>query len=381
MAAKVGDPPDREIKPEFKLKPISEALQPPPPMRWLLQDYLPPETLCMMFGASASGKSLIALDVSACIATGRSWNGLSTTQGGVVYLAGEGHYGIGKRLMAWAINHDCVEGLENAPMAISERGASLIDDNGMDDVIEAINEFEANFETPALIVIDTLNRNLGVGDENSARDMAKLVANLDFLRRNYSATILLVHHTGKKDGNSARGSSALRAAMDIELKVEEKSGERILSMTKMKDYPEVKNQAFQLKPVELPWAMEDGSYEKSVVLEHVGTVRRQPDNAPAENTRMAISALKAAIASHGVPAPWIDPADSTPFQVVADEHWRSAFFRAYAKAYPKNAKGSDRRAYNRAKKDLSVDKKLDDREGYFWLLNDAAKTSKPKETE
>ena len=126
MAAKVGDPPDREVKPDFTLTPVSELLKQPPPIHWLLQDYLPPESLCMMYGASASGKSLFAIDMSACIATGSAWKGRSTTQGGVVYPAGEGHYGMRKRLMAWAMSNDCVEELENARLLVIERRGDLV---------------------------------------------------------------------------------------------------------------------------------------------------------------------------------------------------------------------------------------------------------------
>src|SRR5690606_13091125 len=71
----------------------------------------------------------------------------------------------------------------------------------------------------SLIVIDTLARSIVGVDENSAKDMGGVIKHLDQLRRATGSTILLVHHTGKDASAGARGSSALRAAMDTELEV------------------------------------------------------------------------------------------------------------------------------------------------------------------
>jgi hypothetical protein len=94
----------------------------------------------------------------------------------------------------------------------------------------------ANFR-PDLIVVDTLVR-VAVGmDENSARDMGEIVAAAEALRRSFDASILLIHHT-RKDGNSERGSSALRGAADLMIECKWSSEfENIVTLTcsKMKD--------------------------------------------------------------------------------------------------------------------------------------------------
>ena len=358
---------ETQISQALGLTHISELLKRPPPLRWLLQAYFLPNSLCMMFGASASGKSLIALAVSACIALGRPWNGFNADKGGVVYLAGEGHYGIRRRLLAFAITHNCEEELKNASMMVSDKGASLITEAGLQDVTDAIDVFSEKHGNPVLIVIDTLNRNLGPGDENSAKDMAKLIEAMDTLRIYYKATVLLVHHTGKRNGDSARGSSALRAAMDTELKVEHNSNERRLSVTKMKDARIPEDLAFQLKEVELPWVDEDGNHEISVVLDCIGAPSPRPGKGLSKNSHISKVALISIIESNGSAASWSTP-DSAPLKVVTEDQWRKEFTESYSTANPGNSKDSVRKAFSRAKTDLMKLQIVEGRDGFYWLV-------------
>jgi hypothetical protein len=102
-----------------------ELLAEPEPLRWLIKDYLQQETLSLLFGDPASGKSLLALDWAASLATGLPWRGHQAAPSPVVYLAGEGHFGIKRRLLAWGLTHDALEQLKSAPLVVSSAGASL----------------------------------------------------------------------------------------------------------------------------------------------------------------------------------------------------------------------------------------------------------------
>ena len=70
----------------------------------------------------------------------------------------------------------------------------------------------------ALIIIDTLARH-HTGDENSATEMSSFIGNLDQLREEFNAAVVVVHHSGKDPSRGARGSSAFRAALDHEILV------------------------------------------------------------------------------------------------------------------------------------------------------------------
>ena len=85
---------------DFKLKAISDVVAIKPSNQWLIKSHLEVESIAMIFGAPACAKSFLAMDIAFCVAIGIDWNGNSTKQGGVIYLAGEGHNGISKRFKA-----------------------------------------------------------------------------------------------------------------------------------------------------------------------------------------------------------------------------------------------------------------------------------------
>jgi len=86
-----------------------------------------------------------------------------------------------------------------------------------------------------LVIIDTLARCMAGGDENSARDMGRLIQSADMIRDLTSAAVLLVHHTNKS-GESERGSTALRGAVDTLLSLKKsESGIITLTCEKQKD--------------------------------------------------------------------------------------------------------------------------------------------------
>ena len=110
-------------------------------------------------------------------------------------------------------------------------------------VCDAIDELIETHDTPpALIVVDTLARNFGGSDENSTSEMNSFVNNVnDFLRDRYKCVVMIVHHTGKGDKKSARGSSALKGAVDFEYRIERPEGSELfceMTNTKTKDAPE-----------------------------------------------------------------------------------------------------------------------------------------------
>ena len=92
-------------------------------------------------------------------------------------------------------------------------------------------------ENLKLIIFDTLARSIVGEDENSAEGMGKVVAEMDYLRRGYGCSTMVVHHTGLNNKNRARGSSVISAAMDTEIGIEKKPDSMVakLTCTKMKD--------------------------------------------------------------------------------------------------------------------------------------------------
>lgn len=101
--------------------------------------------------------------------------------------------------------------------------------------------------TPQLVILDTLARCFGPGDENSTQDMTRFVAACDEIRSRWRCAVLLIHHSGLSDKTRSRGSSALRAALDAEYRLERTDASLLLTATKMKD-------AEPPAPPSPPWA-------------------------------------------------------------------------------------------------------------------------------
>lgn len=206
---------------------FEELLNLPDPA-WLIEGVIP-EGLGVIYGGAGTFKSFIAKSMAGCVATGRPWHGRSVNPGYVVYIAGEGRAGLKARVRAWweVSGRPDMSRMRWLPEAINLRDRS---------VIQRLRTTIATLpERPKLIVVDTMARTLPGGDENSSKDVGEFVAAIDGLCR----TRLVVHHTGH-DPSRERGSSALRGAADLMLKIERdrKSPRVRLVCDKMKDAPE-----------------------------------------------------------------------------------------------------------------------------------------------
>lgn len=253
-----------EIKPPksngFGLVHIGDLLSDIRPTDWLIHGFFESDSMSLLFGDPAAGKSFVAIDLAACIATGKDWHGHKTKQGAVIYIAGEGMNGISKRFAAWSKHNET--DLQSAPLFISNRAAQLSDEGLAKHAADVVSSICSERDiTPALIVIDTLARNFGAADENSTRDMNAFISNVDsLLRIPYNACVLIVHHAGHGDKNRGRGSSALKGALDAEYSVVKHNRTSpiegdiqtiSLHSTKMKDAPPPQPKAFDLVAVQI----------------------------------------------------------------------------------------------------------------------------------
>ena len=220
------------------------------PISWLLEGYLETDALVVFFGLPSAGKSFIVLDIACCVATGTSFHGHAVQHGAVFIIAGEGHNGLARRSRAWS-QHNGVP-LEDADLYFSKGPTDLREMKNAAWVADAVQSLaDETGKTPTLIVIDTLARNFG-GDENSATDVGQFVLSVDtLLRRKWNTTVIIVHHSGKNAERGARGSSALKCAVDAEYEVKREEGKLIhVIPRKMKDAEEPPPLAFELATVQ-----------------------------------------------------------------------------------------------------------------------------------
>ncbi|WOD08099.1 helicase RepA family protein [Marinomonas sp. GJ51-6] len=230
------------------------------PNNWLIKGYLELDCLIIAYGAPANGKSFLAIDWAACIATGKDWHGQEVKQGAVYYVAGEGFNGLSKRQAAW-VKANGIQ-LSNAPLYTSNKAAILSELTQLQEIIAVIQGMiEETGDSPVLLIVDTLARCFS-GNENSAEDMGRFISHLDMIRTHFGCSVLVVHHSGKDTDKGARGSTALKGAVDTEYScslAETENGKIItVKNSKMKDADTPANKSFLLEAQKLDITDENG---------------------------------------------------------------------------------------------------------------------------
>ncbi|MEQ3730292.1 MAG: AAA family ATPase [Tateyamaria sp.] len=210
---------------------------------YLVKGWLDKGTLTVVFGQSNVGKSFFALDLAHHVSKGEAWGNRRVNKGNVLYIAAEGGSSFPNRVSAldepqfWVIA---------APVTFAGKAS---DAASMVEMIQHLASHTGRFD---LIVVDTLSRVMGDGDENTAPDIADLIKNLDVLRRGTGSNIMLIHHSGKDVARGGCGHSSLRAAVDNEIELtRDEFGLITAEVTKQRDGPTGYKFAYSLRQIEL----------------------------------------------------------------------------------------------------------------------------------
>jgi hypothetical protein len=211
----------------------------------LIDNVLDQGTVGLLYGKWGTGKSFIALDWGASVATARPWQGRRTEQRKVLYVAAEGAYGLKGRTNAWEVGWHTSIGDDD--LAILPQPVNLTNTAEVRNLAALIEWGGYGF-----IVLDTLARCMVGADENSAKDCGEVVDALHQLRQatpDGRGVVLGVHHTGK-DGKTFRGSSVFEAGADTVYAVKADCGQISLEREKRKDGPESDYHELMLEPLE-----------------------------------------------------------------------------------------------------------------------------------
>jgi len=261
------------------LIPADDFCAQPSPISWLVKRWIQSQALVMVHGPSGGGKTFVVLDWCLRMASGtEDWAGHKVRQGNVVYLAGEGHHGLRGRVAAWKHHHKAGK----LAMWLSKDGCDLNTPTGYLKVVEQVRMLK---DRPSVIVVDTLHRFLS-GDENSAQDAKTMLDACNALMQEFNCSVILVHHTGVSDEaqHRARGSSAWRGALDIEISiVPGKEGVPMqIVQRKSKDAELAETIHVELQQVAIPgWRDEDNQQVTSAVI-----VQTEAPTAPKKESKL-----------------------------------------------------------------------------------------------
>jgi hypothetical protein len=175
--------------------------------RWAVKGMVPDASLGMIFGASGTFKSFVALDYQLHRAWAMAWCGRRTVAGVPIFVAAEGGTGLIRRIKAWHLARgldwrECRLLVVVVPLLLMRQAQALA---------EAI---AAQGVQPCDIVIDTLSQTFD-GNENAADEVASYLRALRVhLVDRFACSVTVVHHSGHGATERPRGSSAIMANVD-----------------------------------------------------------------------------------------------------------------------------------------------------------------------
>lgn len=259
-----------------------------PPLRFVVQGVLPETGLAAIYGPPASGKTFLALDLAAHIASGEnSWFGRRVFKRPVVYLALEGGRGLKNRCAAWKQ----ANGETLSPDFLTVVDPLFLNDTRYVNALIAELVTRCGADCGAVIFIDTLSKAIPGADENSAQEIGNALHSAELIARSVNGLVVIVHHSGKDSQRGLRGSSVLEGNIDTTIKVsrDPARSHRSWSIGKMKDGPDDATGAFDLDVVPLG-KDEDGTDITSCAVRPIqvlGTLKRTEPRGKHQSTVLA----------------------------------------------------------------------------------------------
>ena len=154
----------------FETLSLDELVNMPAPT-WLIDGLIPQHGLVLLYGRPGEHKTFIAVDGSLRVAYGLDWHGRAVKRVGVLYIAGEGRFGIGQRIKGWRKKHR-LAGVD-APFKLLPVAVHMLDPANVEKLKRTIDQVreEVDFEI-GMVVIDTVSRAIPGQDENSQEAMS-----------------------------------------------------------------------------------------------------------------------------------------------------------------------------------------------------------------
>lgn len=288
-----------------------------PSKEWMIDQLVGPGDIGMVYGAPGCGKTFVVIDLIMAACTGNRW-AMRFDIGqplNVAYCAGEGVSGLPARFAAAAQHHgvtalDNFTFFRNVPQLYVDNQAAMAIT-----IDQFVREWQARQEQGQaqpldILVIDTLHTATTDADENSAKDMGKVLSACRVAAHALGCAVILVHHTNK-NGTAERGSSAMRGAFDFMVEVKrvgENGTKGLMHCAKLKDGEAWKDQTFDLtamgesvrvwwdEPSDNPTSRESGKQHQDIEA-IIGLLQGKPSvrytaKAIAENIGMAATSTQ-----------------------------------------------------------------------------------------
>ena len=246
------------------ITPSSILTETPQPPEWVIDRFLPRDTITILAGLEGIGKSSLSYALALSVATGQSFLDRMTTQLRVLYFDSENS------------KPDFSEYLRQLWIGMGSPDPKALDEFLRIEHFSLAVDWQPRFKAacvawnPGLVIIDTANSCFSVEDENSNAEAAEIVSFISQTRPARASVILMKHEREAKDGmgKSVRGAKYWLGAVDQVVYLNRVGGHPIppyglyrTKLTPAKKRAYGLDEAIVINPI-----MEQGPYGKSLKL-------------------------------------------------------------------------------------------------------------------
>jgi hypothetical protein len=176
-----------------------------PPTTYLVDRLIPTESITILSGASRNFKTYTLLDIAISVASQLPlFEHFETSQANVLIINEED----GERLLQDRFQQLGIDKGDGLPIHVSALSNFKLEDKQIEKIIAFCEE-----QAVTLVIIDSLIR-VHSSDENSAREMSRVFAQLRKFTKAGIAVLITQHHR-KGNQHSAGGASEMRGSSDI----------------------------------------------------------------------------------------------------------------------------------------------------------------------
>jgi hypothetical protein len=206
-SAVIVDPAGHPLVPEegriAKISDLESVWQKDATVEWLIAGLIPRASVNLISAESGTGKTWLAYGLAGAVAHGTTFLGRTVQRTPVLYLDGENPLAVVKRNLTDL-------GIPETPDLHVWAGWNVESPPGPDDprIISFVREHAP------LLIWDSLVEFAGC-DEQSATEIRRFMRKFRYLAH-LGATVIILHHTGKSKGSHEyRGSSDIKASVDM----------------------------------------------------------------------------------------------------------------------------------------------------------------------
>lgn len=202
-----------------------------PPVEPLVKNALSLRSASVVVGATGVGKTFTVLGLACAVATGTDWLGRPTMRTPVLYVVGEGAYGLDARITAWEQENGI--SVSDDDLAFRVKPGSLTDMGTWVELLADARELGARWT-----ILDTFSSLAPDADET--KDAAQIMRRLSDLAVALDGTATLIHHPGWSDDNRVRGGYQFEANADevLLLKKGNAPNQLVMKRKKVKEGPD-----------------------------------------------------------------------------------------------------------------------------------------------